>query len=81
MTYHLKANDMIMTDRSGVVCTVIYGQDQRTPVSEATTQVLYVTYVPAGVAPAVVKEHHEILARNVRLFASDVSVVQQQIIG
>ena len=54
----IKANDMMMTDGEGVVCTVIYGQDKRTPVTTATKRVIYVTYAPVGVGESDVVWHH-----------------------
>jgi DNA/RNA-binding domain of Phe-tRNA-synthetase-like protein len=65
----LKQGDMIMSDQTGVVCSVIYGQDRRTPISPQTCRVLYVTYVPAGIERAFVKQHLETIKTNVRRFA------------
>ncbi|MEZ4519935.1 MAG: hypothetical protein R3C44_24935 [Chloroflexota bacterium] len=48
-TRFLKPNDMMMTDGKGIVCTIIYGQDKRTPISPKTRRALYVAYAPAGV--------------------------------
>ena len=76
----IKANDMMMTDAEGVVCTIIYGQDKRTPVTVDTSRVLYVTYAPAGIARTAVAAHHDTLLHNVRLFALDAEVGQQAII-
>lgn len=77
----IKANDMMMTDTKGVVCTIIYGQDKRTPVTEATQNVLYVTYVPPGISAEAVAEHHEELIRNVLMFAPEISINYQEIIS
>jgi len=76
----IKANDMMMTDAGGVVCTIIYGQDLRTPVTVDTRRVLYVTYAPAGITRTAVVTHHDTLLRNVRLFAPDAEVGHQAII-
>ena len=75
----IKANDMIMTDGEGLVCSIIYGQDKRTPVTAVTKRVLYVTYAPLGVGKTAVFAHHEALLRNVCLFAPDVEVLYQKI--
>jgi DNA/RNA-binding domain of Phe-tRNA-synthetase-like protein len=75
----IKANDMMMTDDQGVVCTIIYGQDKRTPVTTETKRVVYVTYAPVGVGEAAVVGHHEVLLRNVRLFAPDVEVLYERV--
>ena len=77
----LKANDMMMRDGEGVVCTIIYGQDARTPVTKATRRVLYVTYAPPGITAAMVERHHEVLLRNVRLVDGETAVLHQQIVS
>ena len=71
---------MMMRDGEGVVCTIIYGQDARTPVTEATRRVLYVTYAPPGITAAVVERHHAALLRNVRLVDGETAVLDQQIV-
>lgn len=70
----LKPRDMIMTDATGVVCSILYGQDQRTTVTSATTHVLYVAYAPPGILPQDVSDHLEIIEKNVRWFAPGAAV-------
>jgi DNA/RNA-binding domain of Phe-tRNA-synthetase-like protein len=70
----IKARDMIMKDQKEVVCTVIYGQDQRTPISPETRRALYVTYVPSGIDRSVVDRHLETIQTNIRLFAPAAAV-------
>ena len=77
----LKPHDMMMRDAQSVVCTIIYGQDQRTPVTLATRRVLYVTYAPVGITAEMVARHHEVLLRNVQLVAEDTAVIYQQIVS
>ena len=67
----LKPGDMMMTDARGIVCTVIAGQDARTPISPATRRALYVAYAPAGVPVEAVKQQLESIRQNVLLFAPD----------
>src|ERR1700704_5945941 len=40
----IRSGDMIMRDAGGISCSVIYGQDARSPVSPQTSRVLYVAY-------------------------------------
>jgi DNA/RNA-binding domain of Phe-tRNA-synthetase-like protein len=75
----LKAGDMAMVDATGVVCTIVYGQDRRSPVTPQTQRVLYVTYAPAGVPHSAVADHHVVLLRNVQLFAPDAVVTLNHI--
>ena len=48
-TAAIRPGDMIMRDAGGVSCSVLYGQDNRSPISPATSHVLYVSYAPSGV--------------------------------
>ena len=75
----LKADDMIMTDSSGVVCSVIYGQDQRTQITQNTRRALYVTYVPAGIDEPAVDAHLSLIEKNVLHFAPDALVEYRQV--
>jgi DNA/RNA-binding domain of Phe-tRNA-synthetase-like protein len=67
----LKPNDMMMTDANGVVCTIIYGQDKRTPITPKTRRALYVAYAPAGVPKAAVQQQLEAIRENVHHFAPE----------
>lgn len=70
----LKPNDMMMCDAKGVVCTVIYGQDQRTPISPKTRRALYVSYVPAGIPASTVSDQLEQIKRNVHRFSPEANI-------
>jgi len=75
-----KAGDMLMRDAQGVVCTILYGQDRRTPISPRTRRALYVAYVPAGIEPAQVETHLDQIEANVRLFAPQAEVEYRKIL-
>lgn len=70
----LKPGDMMMVDAHGVVCTILYGQDKRTPISSKTRRALYVAYAPSGVPKSVVKRQLEAVRENVLLFAPGAQV-------
>jgi DNA/RNA-binding domain of Phe-tRNA-synthetase-like protein len=70
----LKPDDMMMSDGKGIVCTIIYGQDARTPVSPATRRALYVAYAPAGVLRATVQHQLDSIRDNILLVAHDAEV-------
>lgn len=78
-TAQLKANDMMMKDEMGIICTIIYGQDQRTPISVLTKRALYVAYVPVGVSRDSVTSHLDVIKENVLLFAPDMEIEYQEI--
>ena len=70
----LKADDMMMADAQGIVCTILYGQDKRTPISPKTRRALYVAYAPVGVPKEEVMRQLESIRENVFLFAPDAEV-------
>lgn len=70
----LKPNDMIMTDDRGIICTIIYGQDQRTPISPNTRRALYVAYAPANISITLVQQQLDTIRQNVLLFAAQAEV-------
>jgi DNA/RNA-binding domain of Phe-tRNA-synthetase-like protein len=75
----MDAGDMVMRDATGVVCSVIYGQDNVSPISTTTTRVLYVAYTPAGVPPETVEAQLQKIEENIRLFSPAV-IVEQHIL-
>lgn len=76
----MDAGDMVMRDATGVVCSIIYGQDNVSPISSATTHVLYVCYAPAGVPPETVETQLQRIEENVRLFCPDARVEQHRLL-
>ena len=76
----LLPGDMIMRDAGGISCSILYGQDNRSPITPATTHVLYVTYAPVGVTAEAVNGHMAAIEANVRLFAPEVMVEQSQLL-
>jgi DNA/RNA-binding domain of Phe-tRNA-synthetase-like protein len=67
-TKPMHAGDMIMRDADGVCCSIIYGQDNRSPISSETDRVLYVAYAPGGVPAESVADQLRKIEENVRLF-------------
>ena len=72
--------DMLMRDAGGVACTILRGQDNRSPISKGTTHVLYVSYVPDGVTGEQVRSQLEAMEKYVRLFAPGCVVEGSEII-
>ena len=68
----VKIGDMLMRDAHSVVCTVLYGQDQRTAITPATRCALYVAYVPPGITREAVRSHMEQIKANIQLFSPQV---------
>jgi DNA/RNA-binding domain of Phe-tRNA-synthetase-like protein len=53
----LKAGDMFIADRAGVVSSIIYGPDQRTAIGPNTTRAVFTIYAPAGVPAGALDAH------------------------
>jgi len=75
----IQAGDMIMKDGIGVCCSIIYGQDDRSPISSGTSRVLYVAYAPAGVSPKTVDSQLLRIEENIRLFSPTAIVERHQL--
>ncbi len=78
----LKTGDVTTSDAQGVICTIICGQDERTPISTATRRALYVAYAPPGVPLGAAEQQLNLVRENVRLFAPEaVSEVKVYLAG
>src|SRR5438552_10455123 len=63
-----------------ISCSIIYGQDARSPISSETSRVLYVAYAPAGVAADIVEGQLRGIEENLRLFSAAVVVEQHRLL-
>src|SRR5215470_4586114 len=77
----LLAGDIIKRDVGGVSCSIIYGQDNRSPISAETAHVLYVAYAPAGVPGDAVEAQLQKIEENVRLFAPPAVAEQRRVLA
>lgn len=75
----LKPGDMMMTDGKGIVCTIIYGQDQRTAISKKTRRALYVAYAPDDVSKQKVHEQLDLIQKYVTCALPESKVELRQI--
>lgn len=79
-TKEMRAGDMVMKDAHGICCSIIYGQDNRSPIAPETSRVLYVAYAPAGVPAEAVEEQLRQIEENIRLFSPEAIVEQQHLL-
>lgn len=77
----LPPGDMVMRDSQGVICTIIYGQDNISPISISTTHALYVAYAPPGVGAENVQAQLDAIEMNIRLFSTDCWLVQKLVLS
>jgi len=76
----IRAGDMIMRDAKGICCSILYGQDNRSPISAETSHVLYVAYAPVGVPAKAVEAHLCAVEEHVRLASPQAVKEQQQVV-
>jgi DNA/RNA-binding domain of Phe-tRNA-synthetase-like protein len=77
----LRPGDMVMRDARGVCCSIIYGQDNRSPISRESSHVLYVAYAPAGVPATAVEAQLQAIEDNVRLVSARFVVDQRRVLA
>ncbi len=81
MTKTIRAGDMIMRDAGGICCSIIYGQDDRSPISRETTGVLYVAYAPMGIPAETVDDQLQRIEEHVRVFSPAANVEQHYLLS
>ncbi len=77
----LKAGDMAMADRAGVISSILYGLDHRTQITAATTSVLFAAYAPRGVGADAVARHLDDIVSLVRVIAPMMTVRSLSVLG
>jgi DNA/RNA-binding domain of Phe-tRNA-synthetase-like protein len=75
----LKADDMMISDRGGVISSIIYGPDQRTQITPNTQNVLFTVYAPPGIDEQAVVEHLQHIKENVLIFAPQAEVALMEV--
>jgi len=76
----LSPGDMFMADGEGVVSSILYGPDQRTRITPATTAVVFAIYAPPGVGHTAVSAHIDGIAANVRVIAPEAQIDYQTVV-
>jgi DNA/RNA-binding domain of Phe-tRNA-synthetase-like protein len=77
----LKAGDMWIGDREGVISNIIYGPDQRTQINAETRNVVFTVYAPAGIGVEAVRSHLRDIEANVSLVSPEAKVVELEVLG
>jgi DNA/RNA-binding domain of Phe-tRNA-synthetase-like protein len=75
------AGDMVMRDAQGICCSILYGQDNRSPIRAETAAVLYVAYAPPGVGVEAVEAQLRQIEAHVRLFSPQAIADQIRLLG
>jgi DNA/RNA-binding domain of Phe-tRNA-synthetase-like protein len=77
----LKAGDMMMVDRAGVISSILYGPDQRTQIRASTQKVVFAVYAPPGIEQQAVLRHLQDIQQNVTLVAPEARVEMLKVLG
>jgi len=62
-----KAGDMMISDREGIISSIVYGPDERTQIRPETTRAVFTVYSPSGISPGSIEAHLERIKSNVQL--------------
>jgi DNA/RNA-binding domain of Phe-tRNA-synthetase-like protein len=76
-----KAGDMIISDRQGIISSIVYGPDQRTQIAAGTHNAVFTTYAPAGIQIEDVRQHLEAIRDNILLVAPSATVELLEVYG
>ena len=79
-TASMQPGDMLMRDAGGIACSILYGQDNRSPISGTTRRALYVAYGVPGVGQDAISAQFARIVEYVRLFAPGCMVEQEEYI-
>jgi DNA/RNA-binding domain of Phe-tRNA-synthetase-like protein len=71
-----KAGDMMVSDKVGVLSSIIYGPDYRSRISEKTRKALFVVYGPAGVTAQQISDHMGDIFDYIHLFSPEAAILQ-----
>ena len=77
----LKEGDMMISDKTGVVSSIIYGPDQRTQITDGTRNVVFTVYAPAGINEQAVSQHLRDIQEYVLMFAPRAQVELIKVFG
>ena len=67
----LKPADMMVSDQTGVISSVIYGPDKRTCVTPSTSKILIVVYAPVGIDRESIISHFKDIENLIRKISPD----------
>ena len=77
----IRPGDMVMRDVRGISCSIIYGQDECSPISAQTSHVLYVAYAPPGVPAESVDAQLRRIEENIWLFSPSAVVERHELLA
>jgi len=77
----LKAGDMMISDRRGIISSIVYGPDQRTQITDGTRNVVFSVYAPPGINELTVAQHLQDIQEYVMVIAPQAQVELFKVYG
>ena len=77
----LSPADMFISDAKGVISSIIYGPDNRTPITGHTSEVLFTVYGPEGISHQQMTSHLEDIRAFVNLVSLDAHTATLEVIS
>ncbi|MFC2094857.1 phenylalanine--tRNA ligase beta subunit-related protein [Candidatus Bipolaricaulota bacterium] len=77
----LKPGDMMISDATGIISSVLYGPDRRTRITPETEQVLFTVYAAPGIDEQLVSDHLRDILAYVLMIAPDAEVEALEVCG
>jgi DNA/RNA-binding domain of Phe-tRNA-synthetase-like protein len=75
-----KTGDMMITDKVGILSSIVYGPDRRTKISPKTTRVLFTVYAPAGIEQKLLANHLNDLKTYAQVINPNATILEERII-
>jgi DNA/RNA-binding domain of Phe-tRNA-synthetase-like protein len=76
----LKAGDMYIADRRGVLSSILYGPDSHSRMRPETQEVLFTVYAPPGIEPAHARAHLAEIRSLVQVVSPAAETVEQSVL-
>lgn len=70
----LAKNDMMLSDGTSIISSILNGPDYRTRITDNTKNALFYTYIPYGISDAAILMHLKDISNYVSIFSPDAKV-------
>ena len=77
----VKAGDMMISDRIGIISNIIYGPDQRTQIMTGTRNAVFTIYAPSGIDESAIRQHLRDIQANVMMVAPSAHAEALEVYG
>lgn len=75
----VKADDMMISDQTGIISSILGGPDLRTKITPDTRNAVFAVYAPAGISDEMIELHFDDIIRCIRLVSTKAYVAERRI--